>query len=171
MSSIPQATDLLESIDWSATECLNASSKRPLDNALKQGYRDDDKLLLESDADEQLLLHINFTASAKLRSIVIAAPNDEHAPKHVKIFINRATIGFSEAEEEGALQSFELTEEHLSGKPVPLKLALFQAVNTLSVFIGSNQGDAEVTKISRVVIAGTTVQGMNVNEIKKSEED
>lgn len=36
MASSQQAADLLESIDWSATECLNASSQRPLDNALKQ---------------------------------------------------------------------------------------------------------------------------------------
>lgn len=86
-----------------------------------QGYRDDDQLLLESDADEQLLLHINFTAAAKLRSITIAAPNDDHAPKHVKLFANRATIGFSEAEEEGAVQSFELNPENLAGQPVPLK--------------------------------------------------
>lgn len=51
------------------------------------------------------------------------------------------------------------------------RLALFQAVNTLSVFVGSNQGDAEVTRISKIVISGTTLQGMNVNEIKKSDED
>lgn len=89
-----------------------------------QGYREDEQLLLESDADEQLLIHINFNASAKLRSILIAAPNDDHAPKHVKLFANRATIGFSEAEEEGAVQTFELSEENLAGKPVPLKYAL-----------------------------------------------
>lgn len=81
-------------------------------------------MLLESDADEQLLIHVKFTAAAKLRSIVIAAPNDENAPKHVKLFTNRPTIGFSEAEEEGPVQAFELTEENLAGQPVQLKYAL-----------------------------------------------
>lgn len=51
------------------------------------------------------------------------------------------------------------------------RLALFQAVNTLSVFIGTNQGDTEVTKLSKVVVSGSTLHGMNVNDIKKAEDE
>lgn len=51
------------------------------------------------------------------------------------------------------------------------RLALFQAVNTLSVFIGTNQGDAEVTRVSKIVVSGAPIHGMNVNDIKKAEED
>jgi hypothetical protein len=36
MLASAQASDLLESIDWHATECLNASTQHSLDNALKQ---------------------------------------------------------------------------------------------------------------------------------------
>jgi hypothetical protein len=86
-----------------------------------QGYREDPHLFLESDADEQLIIHINFNGTTKLRSIVIAAPDDGHAPKNVKLFINRPTIGFSEAEDENPAQSLDLTQEQLSGQPIPLK--------------------------------------------------
>ena len=34
--ALAAGADLLESIDWHATECLNASSQHNLDNALKQ---------------------------------------------------------------------------------------------------------------------------------------
>ena len=34
--ALAAGADLLESIDWHASECLNASSQHNLDNALKQ---------------------------------------------------------------------------------------------------------------------------------------
>jgi hypothetical protein len=34
--ALAAGADLLEAIDWHATECLNASSQHKLDNALKQ---------------------------------------------------------------------------------------------------------------------------------------
>jgi hypothetical protein len=48
---------------------------------------------------------------------------------------------------------------------------LFQGVNCLSIFIASNQGDEETTRIGKIVVSGTTVAGMDVNAIKKSDED
>jgi PITH domain len=37
-----------------------------------QGYREDAALFLESDADEQLILHIHFTSAIRLSAITIA---------------------------------------------------------------------------------------------------
>ena len=48
---------------------------------------------------------------------------------------------------------------------------LFQGVNCLSIFVASNQGDEETTRIGKIVVSGTTVAGMDVNAIKKAEEE
>lgn len=44
--------DLLEHIEFQHAECLN-QAPGGLEKALKQGYRDQDDLMLVSDADEQ----------------------------------------------------------------------------------------------------------------------
>lgn len=47
----------------------------------------------------------------------------------------------------------------------------FQSVNTLSVFVESNQGDAETTIIQKVALQGSMGQTMNVGDIKKAGEE
>ena len=49
-----------------------------------QGYREDVQLLLESDADEQLILHLNFNTAVRLHALTIAGPADGHAPQEVR---------------------------------------------------------------------------------------
>lgn len=44
---------------------------------MDQGYREDDGLNLESDADEQLLIYIPFTQVIKLHSLLIKGPEEE----------------------------------------------------------------------------------------------
>ena len=45
----------------------------------------------------------------------------EHAPRKVKLFINKPSLGFSEAADFPAAQEFELSEADLEGKPLQLK--------------------------------------------------
>ncbi|KAH8507500.1 hypothetical protein H0E87_009880 [Populus deltoides] len=94
-TAIPRGqVDLLDFIDFSGVECLNQSTSHSLSNAIKQGYREDDGLNLESDADEQLLIHIPFNQVIKLHSIAIKGP-EEDGPKMVKLFSNKEHMGFS----------------------------------------------------------------------------
>lgn len=66
--------DLVDEIDWSACEVLNGSGS--LQNILKQGLRDQEQMLLESDADEQLLVTIAFKTLVKIESLQLTAPGD-----------------------------------------------------------------------------------------------
>ncbi|XP_026659402.2 PITH domain-containing protein At3g04780-like isoform X2 [Phoenix dactylifera] len=119
--------DLVDFVDWSGVECLNQSTSHSLDNALKQGYRDDDGLHLESDADEQLLIYIPFTQVIKLHSVIIKGPEEE-GPKTVKLFANKEHMGFSNANDYVPSDSIALSPENLKGTPVNLKYVKFQSV-------------------------------------------
>ncbi|XP_071932193.1 PITH domain-containing protein At3g04780 isoform X2 [Coffea arabica] len=149
--------DLLDFVDWSGVECLNQSSTHSLPNALKQGYREDEGLVLESDADEQLLIYIPFNQVVKLHSIIIKGPEEE-GPKTVKLFSNREHMGFSNVNDFPPSDTAVLSEDNLKGKPVILKYVKFQNVRSLTVFVEDNQSGSDITKVEKIVLCGTTVE-------------
>ncbi|XP_026662859.2 PITH domain-containing protein At3g04780 isoform X2 [Phoenix dactylifera] len=155
-SAIPRGqVDLVDFVDWSGVECLNQSTSHSLTNALKQGYRDDVGLHLESDADEQLLIYIPFTQVIKLHSVVIKGPEEE-GPKTVKLFTNKEHMGFSNVSDFPSSDSIALSPDNLKGKPVNLKYVKFQNVRSLTIFIEDNQGGNDVSKVQKIVLYGTT---------------
>ncbi|KAJ7524041.1 hypothetical protein O6H91_18G074400 [Diphasiastrum complanatum] len=158
--------DLVECIDWSSVECLNEKDDHTFSNAVKQGYREDDGLHLESDADEQLLLYIPFNQVVKLHSLVVKGPAEE-GPKTVKLYANRQNMGFSNVGDFPVNDTIILSADHLSGRPVQLKYVKFQNVRSVTVFIEDNQETTEVTKIQKLAFLGSTVETTNMSELKK----
>lgn len=161
--------DLLEFIDWSGVECLNQSGSRIISNALKQGYREDEGLILESDADEQLLIYIPFLQIIKLHSIIIKGPEEE-GPKTVKLYSNREHMGFSNVNDFPPSDIVNLSSDNLKGNPVPVKYVKFQNVRSLTIFIEDNQSGSEVTKVHKIALIGTTVETTDMKGLKKIED-
>ncbi|XP_004495796.1 PITH domain-containing protein At3g04780 [Cicer arietinum] len=161
--------DLLDFIDWSSVECLNQSTTHSLPNAIKQGYREDDGLHLESDADEQLLLYIPFTQVIKLYSIAVKGPEDE-GPKTVKLWSNKEHMGFSNVNDFPPNDVAVLSPENLKGKPVLLKYVKFQNVRSLTIFIEDNQTESEITKVQKIQLYGSTVETTDMKGLKKIED-
>mmetsp|Transcript_3294 Transcript_3294/g.6007 ORF Transcript_3294/g.6007 Transcript_3294/m.6007 type:complete len:170 (-) Transcript_3294:138-647(-) len=159
--------DLLDYIDWSGVECLNQKHDKELGNALKQGYREDDGLYVESDTDEQLLIYIPFNQSVKLGEVLVKATDKDCAPQKIKIFINRHSMGFDQASDEPATQEFELSEEVVEETTLSLKFVKFQSVQSITIFIEDNQGDEETTKLNKLQLKGVSGEKMNVGDIKK----
>ena len=139
--------DLADDIDYARSEALNAT--RPLADVTKQGMRDQKELVCESDADEQLLMHIAFNANVKLHSIAIDGPDDGRAPRDIKLFVNRNALGFDDAEDDEAEQAFCLEPAQL-GERLELRFVRFQSVDRLSLFVASNQDGGETTAVSGV---------------------
>ncbi|KAI8025459.1 PITH domain-containing protein [Camellia lanceoleosa] len=166
-SGIPRSqVDLLDFVDWSGIECLNQSSTHSIANALKQGYREDEGLNLESDADEQLLMYIPFTQVIKLHSIIIKGPEEE-GPKTVKLFANREHMGFSNVNDFPPSDTAVLSLDTLEGKPVILKYVKFQNVRSLTIFVEDNQSGSDITKVQKIVLYGTTVETTDMKGLKK----
>ncbi|KAJ6929018.1 PITH domain-containing protein [Populus alba x Populus x berolinensis] len=169
-TAIPRGqVDLLDFIDFSGVECLNQSTSHSLSNAIKQGYREDDGLNLESDADEQLLIHIPFNQVIKLHSIAIKGP-EEDGPKTVKLFSNKEHMGFSNVNDYPPSDTVVLSPDTLKGKPMVLKYVKFQNVRSLTIFIEDNQLDSEITKVQKIALFGTTVDTTDMKSLKKIED-
>jgi len=150
------------------TDLFNKLKSNPSHTFTMQGYREDDGLYVESDTDEQLLIHIPFQQAVKLSSIFLKATNTEgNAPKTIKLFINQPTIGFSEATDSPGIESFDLDEQELSkGMSLVLKPVKYQRVNCLTLFVESNQGDEDTTIFNKLVILGSPGSSFDVASIK-----
>ncbi|CAN0204600.1 unnamed protein product, partial [Ascophyllum nodosum] len=156
-------TDLISKADC---YCLNQQSGATWENL----FMGDDRLMLKSDADEQLLLHIGFMETVKLHSIDFVAPADDTAPLTVKLYINRQSMGFSDTDDMEPAQTLELTPDDLvAGSVSVLKFVKFQRVSGLSIFVADNNG-AEQTFLSSIKFFGSSVAGTKMSEFKKVEE-
>lgn len=162
--------DLADCIEWQSVECLNENSLHTSVNALKQGYREDNGLYLESDADEQLLLYIPFNQVVKLHSLIIRGPPEE-GPRTLKLFANRPNMGFSNVTDFPPNDTVIASLENLEGKPIPLKYVKFQSVRSLTLFVEDNQGGGEVTQLQKLAIVGSTVETTNMKDLKKISEN
>jgi len=130
---------------------------------------------LESDTDEQLLMHIpsvclspglhvylliasyhSFTGQVKLHSILIRTSPSPSAPQILKVFINRDDIDFSTASDLSPIQEFTLSQTS-EVQDIQVKRALFGKVQRLTLFIMDNYGD-DVSRISYLGFKGDWMQ-------------
>lgn len=72
-----------------------------------------------------------------MRSIVLQSRDEDKAPKNIKLFVNRPSIGFEDVEdasEPAAAQVLQLSSEDVkAGNRIALRFVRFQAVNSLHV--------------------------------------
>ncbi|KAK9493845.1 galactose-binding domain-like protein [Lipomyces doorenjongii] len=115
--------------------------------------RYDTEKVLESDADEQLIMFIPFTGLVKLYSILIRSAPDAHAPKTIKLFRNRSDIDFAMATDLKADATIEHPVGTLDIVEYPLKRAIFSNVQSISLFIVDNHGE-DTTKITYIGLRG-----------------
>jgi len=138
-------------IDKAQSSCLNEAEAHGIKQLLTGGG------YLESDADEQLIVSLATMQSLRLRALRFKTNPDHlaHAPKALKLFINRPTIGFDDAENDAATQEIELSKDQASGaEAVQLRFVLFQRVQSLQIFVSSNQGGEDTTRIDAIEVFG-----------------
>ncbi|ORZ37724.1 galactose-binding domain-like protein [Catenaria anguillulae PL171] len=149
--NIDQIRCLNEQVEGSAKKVF-----RPWEERL-----DEDKYV-ESDADEQLLIHIPFTGQVKLKAIALRCRPDETAPSELKVFINNDQLDFDSAESTEPTQSWELVSPDdvvramdAQGGVVeyPTRVAKFGAVRSLTMFIPANFG-ADTSIVNYIGLRG-----------------
>ncbi|EMD34475.1 hypothetical protein CERSUDRAFT_67453 [Gelatoporia subvermispora B] len=165
---------LLEHLDASQLTCLNETEDHTLKSIVSNRKRNTTAAYLESDVDEQLLLSITFNQTVRIRALALHT-KPEHAaqaPARIKLILNRPTLGFDDVDSSDIAQEIELTPEQVrEGKPLPLRFVRFQAVNTLHIFVESNQDGEDQTRIDAIDIFGTPVAGTrDLSGLKKIED-
>ncbi|KAG0241261.1 hypothetical protein BGW41_006115 [Actinomortierella wolfii] len=146
---------LFSKIDRDNVVCLNESEPGQGKSILKPWTdRMDDSKVLESDADEQLILFIPFTASVKLKSISIRYEPGETAPSKLKVFTNREDVDFDSADSIQPIQEFELVEDtHGQVAEYITRVSKFSSLRNLTLFFPENHG-GDTTRISFVGLKG-----------------
>ncbi|KNC49123.1 UPF0424 protein [Thecamonas trahens ATCC 50062] len=113
---------------------------------------------LVSDADAQLIIHIPFTASVKLQSLVVMGDGDSaFFPAHVKLFANpRAVIDFSNADDLEPTQELDLAADALGVMPHLVNPPKFSSLSSLTLYITANGSgdDDEQTRIKYIGLGG-----------------
>jgi hypothetical protein len=111
---------------------------------------------LQSDTDEQLLMHVPFTGQIRLHSILIRTSTSDSAPLTLKLYVNRDDgLDFATVADLEATQVLELSQT-ADLQDVPVKRAKFNTVRSLDLFFEDNwsRGEEDVTRISYLGFKG-----------------
>eukprot|EP01027_Heterolobosea_sp_BB2_P009620 GEZU01014169.1.p1 GENE.GEZU01014169.1~~GEZU01014169.1.p1 ORF type:complete len:212 (-),score=47.65 GEZU01014169.1:457-1092(-) len=141
-------------IDTTKVVCLNEYQPGAGKNVFKPfDQRKDKSKYLESNEDEELILHIPFTVSVKIKNFVIMGGENGGAPSRVKLWVNRHDIDFSNCEEVVPTQELELNEDLRGELEYMTKVTKFQNVNSLTMYFPENFG-SDTTRIYYIGFKG-----------------
>ncbi|KAG8466675.1 hypothetical protein KFE25_008054 [Diacronema lutheri] len=161
-----EAAPLSGLVAMTGTEVLNAANPQALGAVLTTGSVD---APMRSDCDEQLLIAVPFNQPVKLHSLLIQAA-EEGAPRTLKLYVNRSSMGFDDTESFPPTQVLELSRSDFAADgsaTVALNFVKFQCVQSLTLFIADNQQGSDVTALARLQFVGMPIQATNVNDLKK----
>jgi len=138
-------------LDDKRSECLNDSSEFPYSNLFS-----DDAKLCKSDTDEQILLNLAYTQVVTVKSIKFSAPAAD-GPKTVKLFVNRLSMGFDEAQSDSPVQTIVLKATDLAetAPAIQLDVVKFRKTDKITIFIEDNQSTSQQTVIQKLILSGT----------------
>eukprot|EP00179_Madagascaria_erythrocladioides_P020547 CAMPEP_0198344216 /NCGR_PEP_ID=MMETSP1450-20131203/66153_1 /TAXON_ID=753684 ORGANISM="Madagascaria erythrocladiodes, Strain CCMP3234" /NCGR_SAMPLE_ID=MMETSP1450 /ASSEMBLY_ACC=CAM_ASM_001115 /LENGTH=230 /DNA_ID=CAMNT_0044049459 /DNA_START=59 /DNA_END=751 /DNA_ORIENTATION=- len=109
---------------------------------------------LESDADEELIVHVPFTASVKVKALMFVGVDSGSAPRTVRCFINRDDVDFTNVADLEPLAEFDTNADLVGELEYATKYAKWQNVQSLTLHISANCADEDVTKVSFIGIKG-----------------
>ncbi|KAI4285319.1 MAG: hypothetical protein L6R38_000743 [Xanthoria sp. 2 TBL-2021] len=153
-------TLIWKQIDFESIRTLNESESDQGAKIVEKTWpqRLNPEPMLESDADEQLLMFVPFTGVLKLHSVLIRSSEDSSAPKTLKLYLNRDDLDFSTASELQPTQNLELSQTS-EIQDLPVKRTSFGNTYSLTLFFEDNFGD-DVTRIYWIGFKG---EFMNLN--------
>lgn len=159
--------DLVDKIEKSECYARNESSRYPMTNL----FIGDARLGCQSDADEELIVHVVFQEFVKLKSLQLTEflpLQPEMRPTRVHLYVNRNNLGFEDIQDVEPTQTLDLTAADLAenADPLELKYVLFQRVKSVTLFVEENAG-GDVSALGGIKFMGRTVATTNMKDFKK----
>ncbi|KAF7845727.1 hypothetical protein BT93_L0964 [Corymbia citriodora subsp. variegata] len=143
-------SSLYKQIEFDKVHAFNEATAGSAAGILRKTWTDrlSDQPILESDSDEQILLHIPFSGSCKLYSLLIRTSNTENAPAKLKMFRNRTDLDFSACQDLKATQSIDLPRSNEIAD-IALNRAHWNGTTSVDLFFESNHsgGEEDLTHI------------------------
>uniref|UniRef100_A0A2N9J665 DNA-directed DNA polymerase n=1 Tax=Fagus sylvatica TaxID=28930 RepID=A0A2N9J665_FAGSY len=93
----------------------------------------------------------------KLLSWIGLIPPEPETPYELDTDSNAPELYKSNVSDFPPSDTAVLSPDNIKGNPVPLKYVKFQNVRSLTIFIEDNQSDAEITKVQKIALFGTTL--------------
>ncbi|KAK2462135.1 hypothetical protein APHAL10511_005833 [Amanita phalloides] len=150
----PDYANLFALVDKQNIHGLNIAIPESARNVIKPwDARDSTDIYTESNVDDQLILHIPFLESVRLKSILIKTGRGDLAPSKLDVYVNRPTIvDFADAESGNVKPKMEvaLRVDEPGVIEYPVKVTAFGSVNALSLFFKDSEGG----DVSRVYYVG-----------------
>jgi len=137
---------------------------------------------VESDTDPQLMLFVPFHSTLKIHTLHITSFEQQSSsevedeipmrPRTIQLYTNRAhNLGFEEAEDIQATQTFELSTKDWDSETGTAKLELryvkFQNVTSLVLFVVDGDGEGERTRVDRIRIIGESGEKREMGKLEK----
>jgi hypothetical protein len=150
-------SNLYKQINFDKIITLNEAEPRSGANIVKKTWAErlNQDPHLDSDADEQLLMHVPFEGSCKLYSIIIRTSDSPSAPLTLKLFRNRDDLDFSSAADLKPTQKLTLPRTNEVAE-IPLNRSQWNTTTSINLFFEDNHsgGEEDVTKITYLAFKG-----------------
>jgi hypothetical protein len=150
-------SNLYKQINFDDITTLNEAEPRSGAAIVKKTWdeRLNDDPILESDADEQLLMYVPFAGSCKLYSIIIRTSDSDSSPRTLKLFRNRDDMDFGLAGDLKETQKVTLPKSNDVAE-IPLNRALWNGTTSINLFFEDNHsgGAEDVSRISYLGFKG-----------------
>ncbi|KAI4525312.1 DUF1000-domain-containing protein [Schizophyllum commune Loenen D] len=137
------ASNLFRVIDKDNVHGLNLAVPESAQAVIKPWHeREDTTVFADSGVDDQMIIHVPFTESVRLRSVLLKLGRGESTPRTLRIFANHPNIvDFADAENTRPQLNIRLLEGEVEVVEYPLRVAAFTSVTSLSLFFSDAVGE------------------------------
>ncbi|TDL22803.1 DUF1000-domain-containing protein [Rickenella mellea] len=151
------ATNLYSVIDRQSVHGLGLDVPESAKAVIKPwDERDDTAAFAESIVDDQLVIHVPFVQSVRVRSILLKLGRGEVTPTHLRVYTNHPHIvDFADADATAPQLNISLLEGQTGVTEYPFRSAAFANVNSMSLHFGDSVGE-EVSRVYYIGFKGET---------------